>query len=185
MEKFPKIKTDRLTLTEITTNDIPEIVEFAGNINITKNTLNIPHPYTKDDAIFWINKIKETFENKTSYTFGIRLNSTDNFIGAISLGVNSKHDRGELGYWIAEPYWNNGYATEAVAAIMDFGFNKINLHKIYAQHLIENPASGVVMKKNGMIKEGVLKDRFKKDGCYRTVVQYRLIKNEFYNTPLN
>jgi len=104
---------------------------------------------------------------------------TKEFIGGVGLRVDKFHNRAELGYWVAEPFWNNGFITEAVTAILEFGFNTLKLNKILATHLVENPASGKVMIKNGMIKEGELVDHYKKDGEYKSVLQYRLTKREF------
>lgn len=179
MHDFPQIETSNLILGKIQISDIPKIIEFAGNKKIAENTLNIPHPYKEKDAIFWINSANQGFENGTQFTFSIRLKSTNEFIGGIGLKINKRFHRAELGYWIAEPFWNNGFTTEAASAILDFGFKKLALNKIFATHLIENPASGKVMIKNGMIKEGELVDHFKKDGIFKSVIQYRLIRSEF------
>lgn len=181
MEKFPEIETSRLILGKLSFEDIPKIIEYAGNKKVAETTLNIPHPYKDNDAIFWINNANKGFENKTQFTFGIRTKNRDEFIGGIGLKINIRFQRANLGYWIAEPFWNKGYASEAVEAILKFGFTEINLNKIYATHLIENPASGRVMIKNGMIKEGELKDHTKKGDFFRSLIQYRLTKKEFEN----
>jgi len=181
MDKFPELKTSRLVLEKLSFRDIPKIIEYAGNKKVADNTLNIPHPYEEKDAIFWINSANKGFESNTQFTFGIRIKIKDEFIGGIGLKINSRFQRAELGYWIAEPFWNEGYASEAVGAILKFGFNEINLNKIYATHLIENPASGRVMGKNGMTKEGELKDHTIKDNYFRSLIQYRMTKNEFEN----
>ena len=179
MNTFPEIELDRLVLNRTSFKDIPKIIEYAGNKKIADTTLNIPHPYKEEDAIFWINNINNGFVNKTQYTFGIRVKDDDQFIGAIGLKVNNRFYRGELGYWIGEPFWNKGYASDAVNAILNFGFTEIKLNKIYATHLKENPASGKVMIKNGMIKEAELKDHTIKNGVFKTLIQYRLTKLEF------
>lgn len=179
MTNLPHLHTDRLILGKIYASDIPKIIEYAGNIKVAETTLNIPHPYQEKDAVFWINIANKGFENKTQFTFGIRIKSTNEFIGGIGLKVNKRFERAELGYWVAEPFWNKGYTTEAVSAILKFGFKTINLHKIYAMYLVENPASGKVMIKNGMIKEGELKDHTKKGEKYRSLFQYRLTRDEY------
>lgn len=179
MNTFPEIDTDRLRLRKLSYKDIPTIIEYAGNKNVADNTLNIPHPYTEEDALFWLHSAHLGFVNKTQFTFAIRTRVNDEFIGGIGLKINPKFDRGVLGYWIAEPFWNSGFATEAVGGILTFGFKDIGLHKIYATHLVENPASGKVMIKNGMIKEGELKDHTKKGDVFRSLMQYRLTKLEF------
>lgn len=177
--KFPQFSTDRLILGKVQSIDIPKIVEYAGNKKVADTTLNIPHPYHEKDAIFWLNMANQGFEKKTQFTFAIRLKTTHEFIGGIGLKINKRFDRAELGYWIGEPFWNKGYVTEAVGAVLEFGFRTLELNKIYAQFLIENPASGKVMIKNGMIKEGELKDHSKKGNQYRSVMQYRLTKAEY------
>lgn len=181
INKFPKITSTNLILDRITYLDIPRIVECAGNIKVSETTMNIPHPYGEKDAIFWINNANNGFDAMTEFTFGVRIKFSNEFIGGIGLKINKKFNRAVLGYWIAEPYWNMGYATEAVSAILKFGFEELYLNKIYATHLVENQASGKVMIKNGMIKEGELKDHTKKENIYRSLIQYRLTKEEFEN----
>ena len=95
-------------------------------------------------------------------------------VGAIGLHINDEHNRAEAGYWIAVPYWNKGIATEALIRILEFGFEKIGLHKIFATHMVGNPSSGRVMMKAGMTKEGKLIDHFKKNDQYVTVIQYSI-----------
>ena len=181
MHKFPEIETDRLVLRKIISNDIPKIIEYAGNIKIAEMTLNIPHPYAKKDAIFWLNSVSEGFKNQTQYTFGIGLNTPNEFIGGIGLKIDSKVNQAELGYWIAEPFWNKGYATEAVEAVLKFGFTQLNLDKIHANHFAKNPSSGKVMLKNGMLKQGELPQQAKKGNEYKSLIQYSLTHIEFKN----
>lgn len=181
MLEFPQIPTDRLILGSIQYTDIPKIVEYAGNPKVAMTTLNIPHPYEDQDAVFWINSANQGFKEGAQYIFAVRIKQANEFIGGIGLRLNRRFDRAELGYWIAEPFWNKGYATEAVGAVLAFGFKELDLNKIYATHLIENPASGKVMVKNNMIREGELKDHYKKDNTYRTIIQYRLTRSEFEN----
>lgn len=179
MEKFPQLETDRLILGQLEWTDIPKIVKYAGNKEIADKTLNIPHPYHEKDAIFWINSSMQGLKNGTQYTFGIRIKSKKKFIGGIGLKVNLRFNRAELGYWIAESFWDKGYATEATKEILRFGFEELELNKIHATHLVENPASGKVMIKNGMIKEAELKEHIKKGNLYHTLIQYRLTKSEY------
>jgi len=179
MNKFPTIHTNRLVLDKLSFHDIPTVVKHAGNKKIADTTLNIPHPYKEQDAVFWINSANQGFEKKSQFTFAIRIKTSNELIGGIGLKIDNRFNRAELGYWIAEKYWNYGYATEAVEAILNFGFLELNLNKIYATHLEENTASGKVMIKNKMIKEGELKEHTKKGEDYKNLIQYRLTFQEF------
>jgi RimJ/RimL family protein N-acetyltransferase len=89
-------------------------------------------------------------------------------LGAINLRLELPHQRGELGYWIGEPYWGRGYATEAVSALIRYGFDTVGLNRIYARHLARNPASGRVMAKAGMQREGAQRQHVLKSGRSKT-----------------
>lgn len=180
MNSLPIIKTERLLLRVPCAKDIPRIVHYANNEKIYSMTLNMPHPYHEKDAIYWINMANEGFEEKNHFIFAICKQSNDLFMGGIGLRLNTQFNHAELGFWIGESFWNNGYMTEATGKILEFGFERIGLHKIYATHMVNNPASGKVMINNGMVKEGEWVDHFKKGDKYHTVIQYRLTKDEYF-----
>ncbi|KEO72662.1 GNAT family N-acetyltransferase [Anditalea andensis] len=179
MECLPKIETERLILDELTAADIPYIVSYASNISISAHTLNIPHPYAEKDAIYWINLSIQGLKNKTNFIFAIRLKTSGEFIGGIGLTVDQKFSRAEVGYWIAQSFWNNGYTTEAAKSIIQFGFDKLSLNKITSSHFEKNPASGRVMVKCKMTKEGELKEHIHKNGLFHTLFLYGLTKSEY------
>lgn len=179
MSKPVTILTERLSLGAILAKDIPSIIKYAGAAEVAEHLLNMPHPYYEMDAIFWLNLAHQGWQDKSKYIFGIRLQETQEIIGGVGLHVESRYDRAELGYWIGVPFWGKGYMTEAVAAVLKFGFVEGGLNKIFAVHDIENPVSGRVMSKNGMIKEGELKDHIKIRGAYKNIAQYGLTKTAY------
>ncbi len=179
MKGFPKIETSRLFLTELRANDIPQIVEYASNEKMAAFTLNLPSPYSEEDAIFWVNLANQGFKNGTNYIFGIRLKSNGHFIGGIGLTVEKRFNRAEVGYWIAEPFWNKGFATEATKAIIKYAFKELASNKITSHYLVGNPASGKVMGNSGMCKEGELKEHVSRDSNYHDVVVYGITKSSW------
>lgn len=178
-QTFPVLQTNRLTLNQLLLSDTAKVVDLAGNEKIARMTLNIPHPYTEQDAEGWILASHDHFAAGTQYTFAIRKTESTELIGAIGLILTPKHQRAAAGYWMGEPFWNRGYTTEAVAAIIRFGFTELHLNKIDATHLLDNPASGKVMIKNGMVLEGELQEHYKKGEAYHSVKQYRILKREW------
>ena len=146
---------------------------------MAKNTLNIPHPYSEEDARRWVQLTQENYARQTGYAFAIELLSSGEFIGGIGLTVERRFDRAEAGYWLGQPYWGQGLASEALAAVLHFGFDELKLNKIYATHIAENPASGRVMLKNRMVKEGELAQHTRRDGRYYDLWQYRLTRGEY------
>lgn len=108
----------------------------------------------------------------------ITLKQSGELLGAIGLEASQRHKRAALGYWIGVPFWGKGYCTEASRAIIGYGFRNLGYHKITSHHMECNPASGRVMEKSGMKKEGMLCDEVFKDGRFHTIVVYGLINSE-------
>ena len=179
MEKFPRLYTERLVLREYKESDLSTMVSLLNNKNITKETLNIPYPFTKEIALKRVAFVKQGFEKKTNFVFVITQRGEDQMIGQIGLHLDVDSNKAEIGYWIAESHWGKGVATEALSALLKFGFEELKLNKIFATHFLDNPASGKVLINNKMIKEGELKDHYKKDNDYMSVNQYRLTKQEY------
>lgn len=174
MNDFPRLETERLILDKITVEDIPQIVLYLQDKVFSDYTSNIPYPYRKEDAEFWLKLSTESFQNRKGITFAIR-EKKGKLLGAIGLHDEGS-DKAELGYWIGTPNWNKGYVTEAAKAVIDYGFNQLNFNKIFATYFPHNPASGKVLGKIGMKKEAVLKQHLKKDGKYYDIPMYSIFK---------
>lgn len=179
MPDFPRFTTPHLVLRAFAEADVPRLTALAGDYEVAKNTLNIPHPYTEADAQHWLHLTQQGYAQQLAYAFALELRATGEFVGGIGLTLASRFDRAEAGYWLGRPYWGQGLATEALAAVLHFGFTALKLNKIYATHIAENPASGRVMQKNRMLKEGVLVQHTKRDGRYHDLWQYRLTRQEY------
>ena len=176
---LPQLTTLRLVLRAFAPADVPRLVALAGNYEVAKNTLNIPHPYREEDARRWVQMTQENYAQQTGYAFATELRATGELIGGSGLTVERRFDRAEAGYWLGQPSWGQGLASEALAALLRFGFEELGLNKIYATHIAENPASGRVMLKNGMLKEGELRQHTKRDGRYYDLWQYGLTRAEY------
>lgn len=174
---IPTLTTKRLTLDAFRIEDSDQVELLAGNEAVARTTLNIPHPYPKGAARLWIAEHLTAFLKDERISFAIRLR--EELIGCIGLTIFRTDDRAELGYWIAEPHWGNGFATEAAETCVRYAFESLGLHKISAHHYQNNPASGRVMEKIGMRPEGHLREHIKKAGVRMNVIQYGLLKPEF------
>ncbi|ASW75186.1 GNAT family acetyltransferase [Chryseobacterium piperi] len=177
MREFPVIETERLVLSQLEETDLPYIVEYLQEKVFSKLTANIPYPYSEKDAEFWLKSSREAFENQSGYIFAIR-DKSRKIIGTI--GVHDRgDDKAELGYWLAVPFWNKGYVTEAALAVVEFAFKELGYNKIFATHFFHNPSSGRIMEKIGMQQEAVLKQHLKKDGEYFDIPMYSIFKNKY------
>lgn len=138
------------------------ICELANNYKIAINLRDIfPHPYTHDDAVAFIELAKT---GALGYVFGIY--AENEFVGCCSLIPQSDVYRinAEIGYWIGEQYWRNGYATEAVKQLVAIAFNQLGIHRVYANIFEYNVASMRVLEKIGFEKEAIIKLSVIKEG---------------------
>lgn len=180
-EQDIQLESKNIILNSLSYRDIPSILEYANNPKVSDNLLHLPFPYYEKDAIFWINTANEGRKTGETYKFAIRSKADKNlnFVGGIGLMIDKNHNKAEIGYWLGEPFWGNGFVSEAVSLIIKFGFETLELNKIFATHFIGNPASGKVMIKNNMIKEAHIKDHYKKGDKYLDIFQYRLTREEY------
>ena len=179
MRTAPPLLTERLILRSLTLEDAADVQRLAGDRDIALMTVAIPHPYEDGMAEAWIRSCSEDYEKDEGLNFAITLKADKNLIGAIGLELEREHERAELGYWIGKPYWNCGYATEAVRAVVAYSFKVLKLNRIYAYHFTRNPASGRVLEKIGMHAEGCRRQHTKKWGNFEDSIGYGMLKSDF------
>jgi [ribosomal protein S5]-alanine N-acetyltransferase len=175
----PTLHTARLVLDAFEPDDAVELQRLAGDREIADTTLAIPHPYELDHALAWIgNQRKETARGRAA-NFAIRLSAGSPIIGSAGLrDIDAEHLQAELGFWIGREWWGHGYAREAAAAVIRFGFETLGLNRICAHHMLRNPASGKVLQHVGMLREGVLRQRVRKWGIHEDVVLYAILRDD-------
>ncbi|MBU5424942.1 GNAT family N-acetyltransferase [Tissierella pigra] len=171
------ITTERLVLRIFEKSDAETVTKLCNNYNIYKNTLYIPYPYSIDCALLWIQAHVDNFDADRLYEFAITDKEKGILYGAVALSNNQRFNNGEIAYWIGEEFWGNGYATEASKAILEFAFNVKGYHKVYARYFASNPASGRVIEKLGMVREGILIDHVMKDSRYEDLIYYGIINS--------
>lgn len=159
--------------------DAPAVTRLAGEKEIAATTLRIPHPYEQCMAEKWIGSLEQLRADGRTACFAVCVHEGRELVGCISLEIEPAHRRAELGYWIGRPHWNRGYATEAGSAVLEFGFDMLHLHRIYASHFASNPASGKVLKKIGFKEEGRLRDHLEKWGSFHDSVLWGLTEDDY------
>lgn len=176
---IPVLKSERLLLRPFTLADAGPVAKMAGDYDLYRTTLSLPHPYVEENAVGWIKQHETHLHEHGFYTWAIELKATSELIGCISIGQNLKQHTGELGYWIGKPFWNKGFGTEASKIVMDFGFKALCLNKMLGRFFTINPASGKIMAKCGMHFEGTLKESILKDGTYHDIGYYGLLRSDW------
>ncbi|MCD6307611.1 MAG: GNAT family N-acetyltransferase [Candidatus Latescibacteria bacterium] len=175
----PVFTTERLIMRPFSVDDGPRVRDLANDRDIAVFTLELPHPYMEGMAEEWIAEHREQYENGDNIVYAVVLAEPGELVGSVSLKLNRRHERGELGYWIGKDFWGRGYATEACRELIRFGFETVGLNRIGAFHFTRNPASGRVMEKAGMRFEGTLRQAVRKWGCFEDVNLYAVLRADF------
>ncbi|HMU30206.1 MAG TPA: GNAT family N-acetyltransferase [Nitrospira sp.] len=178
MTAIVTIGTKRLRLRPFQTTDAEAVHRLAGSQDVAAGTF-LPHPMDRQAAQDWVTERLKDQAAGTGVTFAITLLENGELIGSIGMELMLVHEQGRLTYWLGRDYWNQGYGTEAVTALVEYGFNSLSLHRIYAPHFHTNPASGRVLQKVGMTYEGRLREHYLRFGQRIDVELYGMIRNEF------
>lgn len=178
MQSFPTLTTARLVLRQFTLADAPSIQRLAGASEVAAGTF-LPHPYEDGMAEQWITHQQAEYDEGKLINFAIVLATAHELIGSIGMAITPTHHHGQLGYWIGVPYWNQGYCTEAARAVVQFGFETLELHRIWAPHFKRNPASGRVLHKIGMHYEGCQREHYRHGDRFEDTQLYGILRRDF------
>jgi RimJ/RimL family protein N-acetyltransferase len=170
----PRLETPRLVLDVLTQADARALRELAGHPEIAATTFRVPHPYTAEDAAQYIEEGAALYARGDGVVLAVRREGR--LAGSVSLAVKRMHQRGELGFFIGRADWGQGYATEAVRAVLAFGFGHFALEKVAGHHFAGNVASGRVLEKAGLAREGYHPHHVKKGGGFLDLVSYGLTR---------
>ena len=139
-------KTKRLLVRPFEMADAAALQSQCGNLNVARMTSRIPHPYPDGAAEQWIAAQEALRRDGQEINFCIEHDAA--VIG--SVGLRRAHGGTyELGYWIAEPCWGHGFATEAARRAVSYAFDELGAARVTAGHYCDNPASGRVLEKCG------------------------------------
>lgn len=168
------IETDQFILRPYQKGDEASLRKHINNKNVAKDTVEIPHPYSAEDANEWIRNSLRLQKEESPEEVRFALVIDGEVVGGISL-VNIEGHKAEIGYWLGEDYWGKGLMTEAVEAVTKYGFEVLKLKRIYAYTFPTNKGSQRVLEKAGYELEGRLRKYVEKDGELRDDLLYARI----------
>ena len=179
----PYLQTARLTLRPYTMTDIPAFLPLISAREVAATTLRIPHPYSEAQAREFVALTEQQNASGSCVRFCIVVRGSGAICGGTGLMIEPDHRRAELGYWIGVPYWGNGYATEAALAMVKYGFENLDLHRIYAGYFAGNLASKRVLEKIGMRHEGCQRQHMLKWGQFLDQELYGILAEDWKRVP--
>lgn len=177
---FPGLETERLLIRPLTLSDTTDIYQISSDSMVSRYVLWETHRSVMDSRAF-IKQLLRQYRLGEPASWGIQLKKSGHVIGTIGfVALSREHSCGEVGYSLSRAHWNNGYATEALRALIAYGMETLRLNRIEAQYDIHNPASGRVMEKAGMQREGVLRQRLCNKGRFVDVCQCAILSCDYF-----
>ena len=178
-QHFPILTTERLILREITLADVDAIYQLYSDDRVTQY-LDIESATTQEEGIELTEFFIKHYEHKNSIRWAISLHDTPTLIGTIGFNYfDHTAKMTEIGYDLMPTYWRNGIMTEALHAVLDYGFHTLNLHRIEANVTVGNQASMQLLESLKFKEEGTLRDRMFIRGAYHSLTYYGLLQNEY------
>ena len=175
---LPELETSRLVLRPLKMKDAKDIFAYTSDPDVARYVLWEPHKSVADTRNY-IRCIRALYHRGLPASWAVTLRESGQVIGTIGfMWYSDANSAAEIGYSFSKAHWNMGYATEALRAVIDSVFRTLPVNRLEAQHDVRNPASGRVMEKCGMRKEGVLRQRIKNKGEFVDVALWSFLRTD-------
>ena len=158
--RLPELETEDLILRKPRMRDAKDIFRYASDPEVARYVLWEPHRSVSETASF-VRDLRVRIRAGYPSSWVVTLRET---------GLVTKFSR---------EYWNHGYATQALRAVIDCLFSSLPLNRLEAQHDVRNPASGRVMQKCGLTQEGILRGRIMNKGEYIDTALYSVLRSDW------
>jgi len=177
---FPMLTTNRLFLRSIMPGDAEALFAIRSDVETMKYFGQEPYE-SLDETKDAIRLMEERYTRKEALRWGITLLGEDRLIGSCTLfHFDEDFHRAETGYELNRAFWGKGFMTEAMAAILTFGFRELGLHRVEAVIDIANERSKNLLLKLGFTYEGNLRQRFPFRGDFLDEHYFGLLKDEWH-----
>lgn len=176
---FPVMETERLRLRKIEVQDAENMLTYLQDPDVMEYYGLPPFVSTEQvlDEIAWYNKI---FTQQTGIRWGITLKDEDKIIGSLGfLNWVPMHHRVDIGYELNQEYWGKGIASEALQAVLAYGFETMELERVQALIEPANLASIHLVEKHGFLREGLLRNYEFGNGKFDDLLMYAILKEDF------
>lgn len=176
---MPDLETERLRLRKLTMRDAQDIYTYSKDPQVAKYVLWDAQT-SISEARAYLRFMLRKYRLGEPASWGIEWKATRQIIGTIGfMWIQRENASAEVGYSLHRGYWNRGIMTEALQELIRYGFGNMNLNRIEAQHETLNPASGAVMRKCGMTREGTLRQRLMNKGKFVDVDLYAILRKDY------
>ena len=179
-DEFPALETPRLRLRQIVEEDRGAWLAAYNSPGVIDWLIEMEEPPSEDDmagSIFWSHRVMRKWEG---LRWALTLKPYDRLIGTCGFhNYRQKHRSAEIGYELHSGYWRRGLMSEAVAAVVRFCFEQVELHRLWAEVTEGNVASAALLTNMGFQLEGTRRECNFWRGGYHSLWQYSLLAHEY------
>jgi ribosomal-protein-alanine N-acetyltransferase len=177
---FPALTTERLVLRDLLPSDAPDVFVFRGDYEVQKYNDDVLTSVSQVSD--FIDAMRAGYYARQRIMWAITRRGEDQVIGLCGFNYwDRKHNRAAIGYDLARAYWGQGIGTEAVSAIVRFGFERMRLNRIEAEALVDNTASVRLLEKLGFQREGARREfTLEDDGAYHDGGIFGLLRRAYF-----
>ncbi|MEK5491110.1 GNAT family protein [Paenibacillus sp. FSL R7-0297] len=173
-----QFETNRLLIREFRSEDVQRVHEYASDPAVAKYMIWGPNSLEDTRSYIRLTLDMQQQESRQGFEYAVVLKQGNVLIGGCGIHISGE-GQGEIGYCYNRSYWGQGIASEAAAVLLEWGFNDLNLHRIYATCRPENTGSARVMQRIGMVYEGHLREHMRHKGKWLDSYQYSILKDEY------
>ncbi|MGL5939036.1 MAG: GNAT family N-acetyltransferase [Waterburya sp.] len=175
---FQNLETERLWLRQTTQEDAEDVFAIFSEPNVTQ--FHDLDTFTRlEEAIRVIERRAKGFESDRGIRWGIALKPNNYLIGSCGFTWNKEANAAEIGYELASQFWRQGIMSEALRAILQYGFGNREVQFVIAHIMLKNIASRRLLEKLGFQSQGILKEHGFWKGNYHDLEQFILLKSQF------
>jgi RimJ/RimL family protein N-acetyltransferase len=168
------LEAARVTLRTLEREDVDFVHEYKNRPGV-RRTFLWPYPESRDD----VEEYLFGDDDGTSLLVTVDEDGDPEPVGQVGMHVDDRTREAEIGVWIAEPYWGEGYGTEACERFVDYAFDERNVHRMMARHVEGNDGSRRIWEKLGFEHEGVHRESEFMGGTHRDMHVYGILEDEW------
>jgi ribosomal-protein-alanine N-acetyltransferase len=174
-----ELRSDRLVLREFREDDRFAVHEYASDLEVVRYMPFGPNSEEQTSAFIRRSLASREDDPRRSFELAVTLADTGRLIGGCGIRASCpEHRSGDMGYCLRRDVWGRGYATEAGRLLLDFGFDTLGLHRIWATCDVDNFPSARVLEKLGMKREGQMREDSWVRGRWRSSCLYAVLESE-------
>ena len=173
----PPIAAGPVTLRRWRDSDRLKLVAEANNKAVWRNMTHLfPHPYTEEDAKFWLERC---LAQDPPLDLVVALDDELIGVGGVTApGEGVGRHSASIGYWLGQNHWGRGIGTAVSGAMLRYGFETLDVERIQAEVFGWNPASARVLEKNGFVLDGRRRKAIFKDGEFVDELIYSILRSD-------